>query len=89
MNEERNEVKLQASNIDEAGNVLWLDEERLARKDVGFPPFENHPNGLGIYNFLKEKVIYMRPKYWQIALKLYRMFIKYSGGITGTDRIGP
>ncbi|MBR5488561.1 MAG: 4Fe-4S binding protein [Firmicutes bacterium] len=75
------EVKLQASNIDEAGNVLYLDEERLARKDVGFPPFKNHPNGLGIYNFIKEKVLCMRPKYWHLALKLYHFFIKYSAWI--------
>lgn len=32
------EVPLQASNIDEKGNVLYLDQERLDRKEVGFPP---------------------------------------------------
>lgn len=72
------DVKLQASNIDEQGNVLYLDEERLARKEVGFPPFRNHPNGLGIYNFIKEHIIYMRKSLWPLALKLYRFFIKYS-----------
>lgn len=72
------DIKLQASNIDEQGNVLYLDEERLARKEVGFPPFKNHPNGLGIYNFIKEHIIYMRKSLWPLALKLYRFFIKYS-----------
>ena len=69
------EIKKQASNIDERGNVLYLDEERLERKKVGFPPFKNHPNGLGIYNFIKERVIYMRKSLWPLALKLYQFFI--------------
>ena len=37
------EKKMQASNIDEQGNVLYLDEERLDRKVVGFPRWKNHP----------------------------------------------
>lgn len=57
-------------NIDEQGNVLYLDEERLARKNVGFPPYKNHRNGLGIYNFLKVHVLAMRKKFWPVALKL-------------------
>ena len=75
MNTENNKVK---SNIDEKGNVLYLDEERLARKNVGFPPFKNHRNGLGIYNFLKEHLIYMSDTRWPLALKLYRMFVRFS-----------
>ena len=31
-------IKKQASNIDERGNVLYLDEERLKRKENGFSP---------------------------------------------------
>ena len=27
-----------SSNLDRKGNVLWLDEERLARKDNGYTP---------------------------------------------------
>ena len=72
------EKKMQASNIDEQGNVLYLDEERLARKVVGFPRWKNHPNGLGIYNFIKEKVLAMRKSRWPWALRLYRMFIRLS-----------
>ena len=72
------EIKKQASNIDEQGNVLYLDEERLKRKEVGFPPYKNKPNGLGIYNFIKEKILAMRKSRWPWALRLYRFFIKYS-----------
>ncbi|MBQ1229058.1 MAG: hypothetical protein IIX87_04205 [Firmicutes bacterium] len=72
------EIKKQASNIDEQGNVLYLDQERLDRKVVGFPPYKNHPNGLGIYNFIKTDILAMRKKYWPLALKLYRMFVKFS-----------
>ncbi len=73
-----NDVKKQAENIDEAGNVLYLDEARLARKEVGFPPYQNRPNGLGIYNFLKEHIIYMSRDRWPWALRLYRMFVRFS-----------
>jgi len=72
------ELKKQASNIDEAGNVLYLDEERLNRKEVGFPPYKDKPNGLGIYNWLLEHVLYMSDKRWPLALKLYHMFVKFS-----------
>ncbi len=78
MNEEQNKVK---SNIDEKGNVLYLDEERLARKNLGFPPFKNHRNGLGIYNFIKTHILAMNNKRWPMALKLYHFFIKFSSWI--------
>ena len=71
-----NEVK--NSNLDEQGNVLYLDEERLARKEVGFPPYKNKSNGLGIYNWLLEHVIYMSDTRWPLVLKLYHMFVKFS-----------
>ena len=72
------ESKKQADNIDEQGNVLYLDQERLDRKEVGFPPYKNKPNGLGIYNWLLEHVIYMSRDRWPLALKLYRMFVRFS-----------
>ena len=71
-------TKLQANNIDEQGNVLYLDQERLDRKEVGFPPYKNKPNGLGIYNWLLKNVIYMSDKRWPLTKKLYNMFVKYS-----------
>ncbi len=66
------------NNIDEQGNVLYLDQERLDRKEVGFPPYKNKSNGLGIYNWLLEHVLYMSDKRWPLALKLYKMFVKFS-----------
>ena len=72
------EEKRQTTNITESGRVLYLDPERLDRKEVGFPPYKNKPNGLGIYNWLKEHVIYMSRDRWPLALKLYRMFIRFS-----------
>ena len=72
------EEKKQASNITESGKVLYPDAERLNRKEVGFPPYKNKPNGLGIYNWLKEHVIYMSNDRWPLAKKLYRMFVRYS-----------
>ena len=72
------EVKKQASNIDEQGNVLYLDQERLDRKEVGFPPYKNKSNGLGIYNWLVEHVIYMSDKRWPLILKLYHVFVRFS-----------
>ncbi|MBQ9043084.1 MAG: 4Fe-4S binding protein [Eggerthellaceae bacterium] len=36
------------ANVDERGEVLFLDEERLARKEnASKPVFQNHPHGLG------------------------------------------
>ena len=82
------EIKKQASNIDIEGNVLYLDEERLARKEVGFPPYKNRPNGLGIFNYILEHFLYMRKSLWPWALRLYHFFIRFSkwmkqGGIKG------
>ena len=72
------DLEKKLSNIDEEGNVLYLDEERLKRKEVGFPPYRNKPNGLGIYNWLLEHVIYMSRDRWPLALKLYHMFVRFS-----------
>lgn len=64
--------------IDEEGNVYYLDQERLDRKEVGFPPYKNQSNGLGIYNWILEHILYMSDKRWPLALKLYHFFIKFS-----------
>ena len=58
------EPKKKCNNIDEQGNVLYLDEERLNRKETGYPPYKNKSNGLGIKNWLLEHVIYMNKKRW-------------------------
>lgn len=42
------EVPSSYDNVDEHGEVLYLDEERLRRKErPGKPVFRNHPHGLG------------------------------------------
>ena len=73
-----NEPVMQASNIDEDGNVLYLDEERLKRKEVGFKRWKNRSNGLGIFNWLTTHVIHLNDKRWPIAIWLYKKVIKYS-----------
>ena len=70
--------KMQASNIDEQGNVLYLDQERLDRKEVGFPRYKNKSTGLGIKNWLLEHVLYMDDKRWPFILKMYHIFVKFS-----------
>lgn len=70
--------KPQQKNIDNEGHVLYLDQELLDRKEVGFPPYRNKPNGLGIYNWFLKHVLYMSKKRWPFALKLYHIFVKYS-----------
>lgn len=72
------EQKLQAEHIDEEGKVLFLNQELLDEKEVGFPRYKNPSNGLGIVNWLLEHVIYMSRSRWPLALKLYKMFVKYS-----------
>ena len=67
-----------AKNIDKEGHVLYLDQDLLDRKEVGFPPYQNKQNGLGIYNWLLRNVLYMSKKRWSLALKLYHLFVKYS-----------
>ncbi len=65
-------------NIDEDGTVLYLDEERLRRKEQpGKPVFKNHPNGLGIKNFLVTHVS-ARDWNWKIILALFRKLVAWS-----------
>lgn len=72
------DVKRQPENIDSEGNVLFLDQELLDRKEVGFPPYKNKPDGLGIYNWLLRNVVYMSKRRWPFALTLYRLFVRFS-----------
>lgn len=64
-------------NIDKNGNVLYLDQERLDRKVMGFNPFHNKPNGIGMLNFFKEHVS-ARPGNWGVILKLFNLLVKCS-----------
>ncbi|MBQ7174186.1 MAG: 4Fe-4S binding protein [Lachnospiraceae bacterium] len=68
----------QQMNIDSEGHVLYLDQELLDRKEVGFPPYKNKPDGLGIWNWILKNLLYMSKKRWPLALRLYHIFVKYS-----------
>lgn len=68
----------QSKNPDGDEHILHLDHELLDRKEMGYPPYRNKPNGLGIYNWILKNVLYMSKKRWPFALRLYHMFIKYS-----------
>ncbi len=67
--------QLVAGNIDEKGNVLYLDHERLNRKENNFTRYKNKPNGLGIYNFFKQHIFYLNDKRWKIARFFYNLVI--------------
>lgn len=72
-------------NIDERGNVLYLDAERLRRKEQPDKPiWHNHPNGLGIKNFL---VIHLsaRDWNWKLVLALFRKLVKWSAFMKEPD----
>ncbi len=71
-------TRQQPKNIDPEGNVLFLDQELLNRKETGFPPYRNKPDGLGIKNWILKNILYMSKARWPLALSLYRLFVKYS-----------
>ena len=65
-------------NIDERGGVLYLDEERLRRKErPGKALFTNHKNGLGIKNFLVTHLS-ARDWNWKLVLVLFRKLVAWS-----------
>jgi ferredoxin len=70
-------------NIDGEGNVLFLDQARLDRKEVGYPPYRNRPNGLGIKNWILNNLLFMSKKRWPLALKLYHLFVNFSVWMKG------
>ena len=65
-------------NISEQGEVLYLDEERLRRKEQpGKAIFKNHKNGLGIKNFITTHLS-ARDWNWGIVLALFRKLVSWS-----------
>ena len=72
------DVPLQADNIDERGNVLYLDQERLDRKKTGFKRHKNKSNGIGLYNYITAHITHLNDKRWPIARFLYKLVIKYA-----------
>ena len=74
MNEE---VKMQASNITEEGEVLFLDEERMSRKANGYERYKTHSNGIGFFNLFKE-ILCAKPQNYKFIVTLFRALVKAS-----------
>ncbi|MGI6591312.1 MAG: 4Fe-4S binding protein [Eggerthellaceae bacterium] len=62
-------------NITPDGQVLYLDEERLKRRECSRAPYKNHPTGLGIADFLYTKVLATTPDTWERTLKVFMMIV--------------
>jgi Pyruvate/2-oxoacid:ferredoxin oxidoreductase delta subunit len=66
------------ANVDERGNVLYLDEDRRTRKERPDKPlYRNKPNGLGIKNFLVTHLS-ARDWNWKIVLAAFRKIVAWS-----------
>lgn len=78
-------LPLSYDHIDEQGNVLYLDEECLKRKEQPEKPlFENHSNGLGIKNFLVTHLS-ARDWNWKLVLALFRKLLAWSAYMKHPD----
>ena len=76
-------------NITPQGEVLFLDEERLKRRELPDKPLhKNHPKGLGIKDFLMTKVLATTPKTWDRTLKVFMMIVA-GAKLTGKEGIIP
>lgn len=65
-------------NIDEQGNVLYLDEERLRRKEQpNKPVWVNKKDGIGIKNFLVSHLS-ARAWNWGLILAVFRKIVAWS-----------
>lgn len=62
-------------NITPDGRVLYLDDERLNRRECPRAPYKNHPSGLGIADFLYTKVLATTPDTWERTLKVFLMIV--------------
>lgn len=76
-------------NITPQGEVLFLDEGRLHRRELPDKPLhENHPRGLGIKDFIMTKVLATTPKTWDRTLKVFMMIVS-GAKLTGKEGIIP
>lgn len=72
----RSEAGFNPSNIDAQGNVLYLDEERLKRKEQPEKPiYKKHPKGLGISDFLIRHVTAARDWDWKFVLFEFKALV--------------
>lgn len=68
------------TNIDEQGNVLFLDEERLSRKSAGPSPrplYQNKPNWPRDKNFIVTHTS-ARQWNWKVVLKVFKKILDLS-----------
>ena len=73
-------------NITPSGEVLFLDEERMKRREGTRVPYKNHPNGLGIKNFIATKLLATTPLTWEQTLRNF-MLIVAGANLTGKDTL--
>ena len=73
-------------NITPDGKVLFLDEERMKRREGHRVPYKNHPNGLGIKNYLVTKILATTPLTWEQTLRNF-MLIVAGANLTGKDTL--
>ena len=73
-------------NITPTGEVLFLDEDCMKRREGHRMPFKNHPNGLGIKNWLMTSVLATTPKTWDRTLKVFMAIVS---GASLTGKKGP
>lgn len=55
-------------NIDNNGNVLFLDNDRLERKRMPFKRFENYKKGTGAFDFVKEHFSARTWNWWFVKI---------------------
>ena len=60
--------------IDDHGNVIAFNQERYDNLHMGYKKFENRPNGLGIFNFLKSHVC-AHDWNWKLVLKVFNLIV--------------
>lgn len=73
-------------NITPDGQVLYLDQDRLNRRECDRAPHKNHPTGLGIADFIYTKVLATTPKTWDRTLKVF-MAIVNGANLTSKDTL--
>lgn len=84
MNTAEQKTMPEENNIDEQGNVLYLDEARLERKIMGYRKYRNRSNGIGVRNFIHTHVS-ARPWNWKIVLWVFQLLVKCSTWLRKDD----
>lgn len=67
-------------NIDDEGNVLYLDDKRLARKEhANQPMYENKPDSTdgvpAMWEFMEQNVMEAKPENWEMVKKEFQTIV--------------